>query len=197
MRLRSLVASTALAASLLLNASACRKQPEQPPLPDTDGSEQRSLKLTSKAFADGATIPAPYTCDGANVSPPLQWNAAPAAAKSLALVVDDPDAPGGTYTHWLVYNLPLDAKELNEATTALTTLPGNAQQGSNDFGNAGYGGPCPPPGDAPHRYHFTLYALNTTLDLPANPKRDQIRRAMLGHIIDQGELTGRYQRAKR
>ncbi len=197
MRLRFVVASTALTVALLLVALACRKQQAQPPLPDTDGSEQRSLKLTSKAFADGATIPAQHTCDGANVSPPLAWNEAPASAKSLALVVDDPDAPGGTYTHWLVYNLPPNAKELNEATTAQTTLPGDAQQGSNDFGNAAYGGPCPPPGDAAHRYRFTLYALNNTLDLPVHPQRDQLRRAMLGHIIDHGELTGRYQRAKR
>src|ERR1700720_1149808 len=122
-----------------------------------------TMQLTSTAFGEGAPITAKYTCVGENISPPLKWSGTPAGARSLALIVDDPDAPAGTWVHWVLYDLLAHTSELPEGASPGHPIPG-AREGMNDFGRAGYGGPCPPPGKA-HRYFFKLYALDTTLSL--------------------------------
>jgi Raf kinase inhibitor-like YbhB/YbcL family protein len=156
------------------------------------GAEKRSLRVTSEAFAEGGLIPAEYTCAGANVSPPLKWGDVPAETKSLALVVDDPDAPRGTWVHWVVYNLPAATKALPASIAAESELPGGGRQGRNDFGQLGYGGPCPPSGT--HRYYFKLYALNVAPDLPPGATKQDLLRAMYGHILDEGQLIGKFKR---
>ena len=147
-----------------------------------------AFQLTSAAFEANGTIPREYTCDGADLSPPLRWAEPPAGTKSFALICDDPDAPRGTWVHWVLFNLPA-------STTSLSTglVPSGARQGTTDFGRPGYGGPCPPRGPA-HRYVFTLYALDLELDLPAGAAKAALLRAMDGHILAQTELIGRYQR---
>lgn len=150
------------------------------------------IKITSSAFEDGALIPAKYTCDGEDVSPPLQWEAVPEGTKSIALISDDPDAPVGTWIHWVLYNLPAEVKELAEAVPADETLPGGARQGTTDFGRIGYGGPCPPSGT--HRYFFKIYALDTDVDLPRGADKSELREAMQGHILGEGRLMGKYAR---
>jgi Raf kinase inhibitor-like YbhB/YbcL family protein len=151
------------------------------------------VQLKSSAFEGGADIPSRFTCDGANISPALHWSAPPKDTRSFALVMDDPDAPGRTWVHWLIYDLPPGARELPEWVPPDARLASGAQQGRNDFRRPGYGGPCPPPGPA-HRYFFKLYALDTTLDLGDGAKRAQLERAMRGHILAEAELMGRYQR---
>ena len=150
------------------------------------------IKITSSAFEDGALIPAKYTCDGEDVSPPLQWEAVPEGTKSIALISDDPDAPVGTWIHWVLYNLPAEVKELAEAVPADETLPGGARQGTTDFGRIGYGGPCPPSGT--HRYFFKIYALDTDVDLPRGADKSELLEAMQGHILGEGRLMGKYAR---
>ena len=154
---------------------------------------EMTLTVSSSAFHEGAEIPARYTCEGQDISPPLNWSEPPAGTKSIALIVDDPDAPGGVFTHWVLFNLPSQTTELAEAMPAQAELPSGAQQGKTDFGRAGYGGPCPPPG-RPHRYQFTVYALDQTLDLKAGASKGELLSAMSGHILAQGRLTGIYQR---
>ena len=151
------------------------------------------MTLTSSAFAEGASIPSKYTADGEDVSPPLKWANVPAGAKSLALICDDPDAPVGTWVHWVLYGLPADTAELPEAVPATKTIAGGARQGTNDFKRIGYGGPAPPKG-APHRYHFKLYALDAELDLDPGATKQALLRAMEGHVLAQGQLMGTYQR---
>lgn len=151
------------------------------------------LEVSSPAFQDGDRIPAKYTCEGQDVSPLLAWSEPPVGTQSLALIVDDPDAPGGVFTHWVLFNIPSDSRELPEAVLARTQLPSGALQGESDFGKIGYGGPCPPPG-RPHRYQFTFYALDQHLDLKAGVSKKQLLDAMQGHILAQGRLMGTYQR---
>jgi Raf kinase inhibitor-like YbhB/YbcL family protein len=151
-----------------------------------------SFVLETKAFPKGGEIPSRYTCSGENISPALSWNGAPQETKSFALIVDDPDAPSGTFTHWIVYDLPAGASQLPENVSAADDLSGG-RQGRNDFRRAGYGGPCPPPGK-PHRYFFKLYALNATLDLPAGASRRDVEAAMRGKVIAQAELMGKFAR---
>jgi Raf kinase inhibitor-like YbhB/YbcL family protein len=146
------------------------------------------MKIISSAFQEGASIPSKFSCDGANTSPPLQIADVPSGAKSLALIVDDPDAPSGLFTHWTVWNI---SPQLN--TIAEGSAP-KGVQGTNDFGKSGYGGPCPPSGT--HRYYFKIFALDRELDLPFGAKRGQLDEAMKGHIVAQGELMGRYSRKK-
>ena len=151
------------------------------------------LNLISSAFADGAGIPAIHTCDGSDLSPPLAWSGLPAAAKSLALIVDDPDAPDPaapqtTWVHWVLYNLPLSAAGLQQG---VTTLPTGTREGINDWQRTGYGGPCPPIGR--HRYFFKLYALDVVLPDLGKPDKAALERAMHGHIIGQTTLLGLYQ----
>jgi Raf kinase inhibitor-like YbhB/YbcL family protein len=152
-----------------------------------------TLELTSTAFPEGATIPERYTGDGRNVSPPLQWRDPPAGTRSLALICEDPDAPRGTFTHWVAFNLPAESRELAEGVPAEATLPNGTAQGTNDFGQVGYGGPSPPPGK-PHRYCFKLYALDRPLDLQPGATRAQLLAALKGHVLGEAQLMGTYAR---
>jgi Raf kinase inhibitor-like YbhB/YbcL family protein len=151
------------------------------------------LSMSSTAFQEGDRIPSKYTCQGQDVSPPLAWGEPPVDTQSLALIVDDPDAPGGAFTHWVLFNIPPVSHELAEAIPAQAQLPSNALQGKNDFGKIGYSGPCPPPGRA-HRYRFTLHALDGHLGLEAGASKKQVTDTMQGHILAQGHLIGTYQR---
>jgi Raf kinase inhibitor-like YbhB/YbcL family protein len=154
---------------------------------------KENMQLTSTAFAEGAAIPAKYTCDATNVSPPLKWSGAPAGAKSLALIVDDPDAPAGTWVHWVLYDLPASTSELAEDVPKSQYVAGGAKQGLNDFRRLGYGGPCPPHGK-PHRYFFKLYALDAVLELKPGLTKKDLESAMEKHILARAELMGTYQR---
>jgi len=151
------------------------------------------FELQTTALQTGEDIPQRFTCDGADVSPPLRWTEPPAGTASFALIVDDPDAPAGTWVHWLVYDLPATSRALPEGVAKSQKFPAGARQGSNDFEKIGYGGPCPPPGKA-HRYFFKLYALDRRLDLKAGATKQELERAMKGHILTQAELMGRYHR---
>jgi hypothetical protein len=153
----------------------------------------KQIQVTSTAFKNMQPIPRDYTCDGRNVSPPLAWSGAPAGTKSFALIVDDPDAPGGIWTHWVVFDLPADISELPEEAPKSQLNAGNAQQGLNDFKHLGYGGPCPPAGK-PHRYLFKIFALDTTLGLKSGASKKDVETAMAKHILGQGQLAGTYQR---
>lgn len=150
------------------------------------------IKLTSSAFSDGGPIPSKYTCDGTDVSPPLEWEAVPDGAKSIALICDDPDAPMGTFVHWVIYGLPAETTRLQEAVPTDRTLPNGAAQGTSDFGRIGYGGPCPPSGT--HRYFFRLYALDAEVDLEPGATKQQLLRAIGEHVLAQGQLMGTYRR---
>ena len=152
-----------------------------------------ALELRTHAFAPGGDIPAGFTCEGRDVSPALQWSDPPGGTESLALVMDDPDAPGGTWVHWVLYDLPPSTRELPEAVPAQGELPSGARQGRNDFRKIGYGGPCPPRGPV-HRYFFRLYALDARVGLAAGGTRADLDRAMRGHVLGQAELMGRYRR---
>jgi Raf kinase inhibitor-like YbhB/YbcL family protein len=151
------------------------------------------IQLTSPAFEEGQMIPKECTGEGQDVSPPLQWADPPAGTRSFALICDDPDAPGKTWVHWEIFNIPAEARSLEEGIGHDSELPDGAKQGKNDFKKVGYGGPMPPPGK-PHRYLFKLYALDTTLDLPAGSTKQQVEQAMKGHILAEGQLMGKYQR---
>lgn len=154
--------------------------------------------LTSGAFAAGGAIPAQYTCDGADRSPPLAWSDTPAGTVTFALIVDDPDAPSGTWVHWLLFNLPAGTAALPEGVPK-TDQPdglGGALQGRNGFRRVGYGGPCPPPGRA-HRYFFRLYALDAQLPLKAGASREDVDRAMRGHVLAETTVMGTYARERR
>lgn len=152
------------------------------------------MRLTSPAFADGQPIPAAYTCDGRDISPSLAWEEAPAGTASFALIGDDPDAPGKTWVHWVLYNIPAAVGRLPEALSTAAELPDGSRQGWTDFGRAGYGGPCPPSGT--HRYSFTLYALDAALTLPARATKPQLEAAMRGHVLAEARLMGTYRRAR-
>ncbi|MBP1687748.1 MAG: putative Kinase inhibitor YbhB [Deltaproteobacteria bacterium] len=152
-----------------------------------------ALTLTSTAFKGGAEIPQRHTCEGADRSPALQWTGAPPGTKSFALIADDPDAPVGTWVHWVVYDLPGDATELAEGLPTSDTLPGGGTQGRNDFRKIGYGGPCPPPGK-PHRYFFKLYALDAPTKLKPRATKADVLKAIEGHVLAQAELMGTYRR---
>lgn len=151
------------------------------------------MKLRSPSFGDGEQIPVKFTCDGRDVSPPLQWNDAPAGTKSFALICEDPDAPAGTWVHWVLFNLPAAKGELPEHVSTSEILPGGAKQGRNDFKRIGYGGPCPPPGK-PHRYFFKLYALATELALEPRATKTDVLHAMRGHVLAEASLMGTYER---
>jgi Raf kinase inhibitor-like YbhB/YbcL family protein len=157
------------------------------------GGFAMAFALTSKAFDNGGNIPKKFTCDGPDVSPAFSWNDPPVVTKSLALIADDPDAPMGTWVHWVAFDIPAGTRELPEGVAKTADLPGGGRQGRTDFGRIGYGGPCPPPGK-PHRYYFKLYALDTRLDLKAGSTKADVEKAMKSHILAQAELMGRYGR---
>jgi len=150
------------------------------------------MEINSPAFAHGAPIPREHTCDGKDVSPPLSFAAPPPGTLSLALIADDPDAPMGTWVHWVAWNIPAGSRSLPASLPGKDTLPDGTRQGINDFRRPGYGGPCPPSGT--HRYYFRLYALDTSLDLPATTTRGDLDKAMRGHVLAQAELLGTYGR---
>lgn len=152
------------------------------------------IALTSSAFGNEETIPAKYTCDGSNASPPLSWSGVPTATKSVALIADDPDAPAGTWVHWVIYDIPRSQTQLPEGVPPEKTLRGGAKQGINSSGTIGYTGPCPPSGT--HRYYFRLYALDTTLELDPGIRKPQLLEAMRGHVLAEGVLMGRYSKQK-
>ena len=156
-----------------------------------------AFALSSTAFKDGAAIPVKHTCDGADVSPPLAWSGAPPGTRTFALIADDPDAPAGTWVHWVLYNLPATVSELPENVAKVETHDlGGARQGRTDFRRPGYCGPCPPPGPA-HRYFFKLYALDALLNLKAGAQKKDVEAAMQGHVLGTTQLMGTYARQKR
>lgn len=169
---------------LLLSCSACQAPPES----DESAAEvELLLKVTSPAFTYGEPIPIKYTCDGEDLSVPLSWSGAPGETRSLALIADDPDAPGGVFVHWVLYDLPADNGDLEEGVKGVGT------EGENGFRKMGYNGPCPPQGPA-HRYFFKVYALDAPLDLPTGSTKAEVEGAMRGHILAEGQLMGTYQR---
>ena len=158
----------------------------------TEGGRKMEIKVSSSAFEESGMIPAKYTCDGVNVSPPLMWESVPQETRSIALISDDPDAPVGTWVHWVMFNLPGDTKELQENIPPTETLTNGAVQGTTDFGRVGYGGPCPPSGT--HRYYFKIYALDTKLELTSSATKADLVSTMEGHILADGQLMGKYKR---
>jgi hypothetical protein len=157
------------------------------------------MKLSSSAFAAGGGIPAKYTCDGEDVSPPLAWSDPPPGTKSFALVIDDPDAPDPraprtVWVHWVLVDIPATTRSLPEAIRSKTDLPAGARAGKNDWGRAGYGGPCPPVGK--HRYFFKLYALDAALPALRSPTKAELLRATEGHVLAKAELVGSYERRR-
>lgn len=150
------------------------------------------MQLNSVAFKNGESIPRQFTCDGIDISPPLEWSGVPKTAKTIAIICDDPDAPAGTWVHWVLYNLPADKIGLIENTPPDQTLVGGGMQGTNDFKKIGYGGPCPPSGT--HRYFFKLYALDGELPLKPGATKAEVEKAMAGHVVLQAELMGTYKR---
>jgi Raf kinase inhibitor-like YbhB/YbcL family protein len=155
-----------------------------------------NIQITSTAFSEGQPIPAKYSCEGSDISPPLRWipqGGPPANIKSFTLIMDDPDAPVGTWVHWVLYDLPPDATGLPENVAKTRDLSSGAKQGLNSWPRLGYGGPCPPPGK-PHRYFFKLYALDKMLDLKPNATKMDVEAAMKGHVLAEGQLMGTYQR---
>ena len=151
------------------------------------------FKLSSTAFSNGGRIPERYTCIGLDVSPPLRWEGYPLEAESFTLIVEDVDAPGGVFTHWIIYNIPGSVSMLEEGVEKVSVLSSGAMQGLNDFGRIGYGGPCPPAGK-PHRYIFKIFALDTMLDVKPAASKNEILKALENHIIGEAELTGIFSR---
>jgi len=166
--------------------------PSASPAPP-EGTEPSTLELTSTAFGRREEIPEDHSCDGDDISPPLSWSGPPDGTQSLALIMDDPDAPMGTWVHWVLYNVPPDRRSLPEGVPADEQLSGGGFHGKNSWQRHGYGGPCPPSGSS-HRYVFTLYALDAELDLEAGATKGKLLGAMDGHVLAQGELIGTYTR---
>ena len=151
------------------------------------------MAISSPSFASGSAIPKKHTCEGADTSPELSWTPAPSTTKSFALIADDPDAPAGVWTHWVLFDLPGNTTNLPEGLSKVDEVPTGGRQGRNDFRKIGYGGPCPPPGK-PHRYFFRLYALDKMLNLKPGISKQDLEQAMQGHVLEQAELMGTYQR---
>ncbi len=156
------------------------------------GGKAMNMEVKSTAFQEGAMIPKLYTCDGQDISPPLSWTGVPSQAKSIALVMDDPDAPRGTWVHWVLFDIPADTNSLAENVPRTPSLPNGARHGNNSWPRLGYGGPCPPGGT--HRYYFKVYALDIVLTLKTGITKAQLLKAMEGHILAEGQLMGRYTR---
>jgi Raf kinase inhibitor-like YbhB/YbcL family protein len=171
----------------LCTVAACTRE-----VPVMQKEGEVTLSLSSTAFKEGDKIPVKYTCNGQDISPPLLWGEPAQMTETFALIVDDPDAPGGVFTHWVLFNLPANAHQLGEGVPTQERLENGALQGTNDFGRIGYGGPCPPRGSA-HRYRFTIYALDESLGLKPKVSKKQLLDAIEGHILAQGQLIGIYQ----
>ncbi len=152
-----------------------------------------SLSISSAAFSEGTRIPVQYTCEGKDISPPLSWNDVPEGTKSFVLICDDPDAPMGTWDHWLIYNIPGDSAGLAEGIQTDESLTDGSKHGLNSWKNTNYGGPCPPPGN-PHRYFFKLYALDTMLSLTGEVNKNSLENAMQKHILAEAQLMGTFSR---
>jgi Raf kinase inhibitor-like YbhB/YbcL family protein len=179
----------------------CAGQPlptVQPPSANQPKEDTGGITLTSTAFKEGQPIPSTYTCDGVNVSPPLEWSGIPKSAKTIAVIAEDPDTPNGTWVHWVLFNLPAENIGLVENLPATESLKAGGFQGTNDFGKIGYGGPCPPSGT--HRYFFKIYALDAELSLKGGTTtkdgatKQDLEKAMTGHIVSQAQLMGTYKR---
>jgi Raf kinase inhibitor-like YbhB/YbcL family protein len=158
----------------------------------TRGGAKMAITITSTAFTDGGMIPRDHTCDGRDISPPMAWAGVPEGTKSLAIICDDPDAPVGTWVHWVLFNIPATANGLPQSMPPDNVLENGARHGINDFRKFGYGGPCPPGGT--YRYYFKIYALNTELIQEPGLTKDELLKAMKGHILAEGQLMGRYKR---
>jgi Raf kinase inhibitor-like YbhB/YbcL family protein len=178
-------------ASLL--AVGCRSSTHTATVTALGEGEIAMLTITSSAFREGETIPKKFTCDAGDTSPDINWAGLPAGTKSLALITDDPDAPGGTWVHWVLFNIPASRTGLAEGVVKTTTVAGVGAQGKNSSGNIGYNGPCPPKGK-PHRYFFKVYALDRSLDINPGATKADVENAMRGHILAQGQLIGKYGR---
>ena len=172
---------------LIFSADICIAQIES-----KQAGSNMSITIKSNSFKEGELIPKKYTCDGENISPPLEWNEIPEGTKSFAIICDDPDAPMGTWVHWVIYNIPPLTNNLKENISFEKVLEDGTIQGKNDFGKIGYGGPCPPSGI--HRYFFKIYALNDMLKLGPGSTKEELLHAMEEHIISEGKLIGKYSR---
>jgi Raf kinase inhibitor-like YbhB/YbcL family protein len=176
---------------------SCGRSPTTESLLPENNAKGLTISIESPGFTSGGAIPKRYACDGANIAPPLAWSGIPENAVSLALICEDPDAPKGTWTHWVIFDLPASVRGLKEGvpvneTLAVTTEEGTATQGKNDFGKTGYGGPCPPSGS--HRYIFRIYALDAKLGLGPKTSRAGLLRAIKDHVLAEGQLIGKYSR---
>lgn len=156
-------------------------------------NDATGFTLASGSFEPGGFIPVMYTCDGEDISPDLSWSGAPDGTETFALIVDDPDAPGRTFTHWVAYNIPADVTGFEAGMSAFEIVKAGASQGKNDFGQAGYGGPCPPTGK-PHHYHFKVYAVDSVLDIPSGLGKSTVLSVMKGHVLAEAEIVGLYRR---
>ncbi|MDD5569587.1 MAG: YbhB/YbcL family Raf kinase inhibitor-like protein [Bacteroidales bacterium] len=158
----------------------------------TNDSLVMKIVLKSNGFNDGEMMPAKFTCDGENISPQLSWDSVPEKTKTFAIICDDPDAPMRAWVHWVIFNIPANMKELKEGMKKNSILENGIKQGTTDFGETGYGGPCPP--SDTHRYYFKIYALDCELNLKVDATKEQLLKAMEGHILAEGELIGKYRR---
>jgi len=158
-----------------------------------EDDDMEKISVMVEGFNEGEMIPDEFTCNGKDISPLIYWKEIPAGTKSITLIMDDPDAPGGTFVHWVIYNMPAQTRNLPKGMPVDKTLVDGSMQGMTDFGKPGYGGPCPPPGK-PHRYFFKVYALDMKLNLPVGASKNQVESAMKGHILADGEMMGKYQR---
>jgi len=178
--------------TVIVGLATCQQKKRTETHAKAQGGIQMAITVSSTAFEEEGMIPKKYTCDGANISPPLTFSGVPEGSRSLALISDDPDAPAGTWVHWVLFNIPPEMTGLPENVPPDETLADGSRHGVTDFGHFGYGGPCPPSGT--HRYFFKLYALDTVLNLSGRVTKDQLETAMQTHILAQGKLMGRYQR---
>lgn len=193
MRVGSLLLAAVVTVSAAGTAPACGGAGVSGASSGEQGGKAMAFELKSVAFTTGSNIPKKFTCDGPDVSPALSWSEPLAGTESLALIMDDPDAPVGTWVHWVLYDLPASTRELAEGVPKEEQLKSGARQGRNDFRRIGYGGPCPPAGK-PHRYFFKLYALDAKVNLKAGATKQELERALEDHILAQAELMGRYGR---
>jgi len=181
-----------LLAACTPSAPGVSEPPEQTITDPLAMEEAGSMELTSSAFSQGQSIPDKFSCKGEDVSPVLSWGEPPAGTQSFAFIMDDPDAPAGTWDHWVLFNIPASARGLPEGYPSDTSLADGSMSGNNSWGTTGYGGPCPPSGT--HRYFFKLYALDETLGISAGASKGELEKAMVGHILAQGELMGTFTR---